>query len=95
MIPSMEGTSDTQAGAAAAHASKEKVWKGRQSLKVYFMDADGFDDLQWKCRGNPMNIETIFSWARVWNFVGFEEIPSFEFIEIASRADIRVKFSSN
>ena len=87
---------------AAAHVSKGKVWEERQSLKVHFMNPDDIMDPEnaddkkwgWRCRGEPMNINTIFAWARVWNFVGFEEIPTFEFVEIARRADIRVKFSS-
>ena len=94
MVPSMEVDPSLQPGAAAPHISKGKVWKGRKLLKVYFMNPDDIDDWGWKCRGEPMNINTIFAWARVWNFVGFKEIPTFEFVEIASQADIRVKFSS-
>ena len=71
----------------------KKVWRDRQTLKVYFMNPDDIDD--WRCRGEPMNINTIFAWARVWNIAPYPEIPKFEMIERASRADIRVKFSSN
>ena len=91
----MAGVSSTQTSAAAAQVRKEKIWRGRQQLKVYLMNPDDIHDWGWRCRGEPMNFKTVFAWARVWNFVGFPEIPTFEFVEIAKRADIRVQFSSN
>ena len=72
----------------------KKVWRDRQVLRVYFMNPDDIDDLEWKCRGEPLNTNTILAWAQVWNIVPYPEIPKFEMIERASRADIRVQFSS-
>ena len=89
----MGGVSSILTGAAAA--KREKIWKERHRLSVYFMNPDDIDDWGWRCRGEPMNISTIFAWARVWNFVEYPEIPSIELSGIARRADIRVKFSSN
>ena len=57
------------------------------------MNPDFID--KWKCRGEPMNINTIFAWARVWNIVPYPEIPKFEVVDSAKKADIRVQFSSN
>ena len=84
--------SSSQAGAAAANVDREKIWKGRQALKVHFMNPDFIDN--WKCRGEPMNINNILAWARVWNIAEYPEIPYFEIEERKNRkADIRVKFS--
>ena len=80
---------------AAAYVKTGKIWKGRQQLKVYFMNPHDVDEWGWRCRGEPMNISTIFAWARVWNFVEYPEIPSIELSERADQADIRVQFSSN
>ena len=57
------------------------------------MNPDDIDDW-WRCRGELMSINTILAWARVWNLVPYPEIPVFEMVEIAQRADIRVQFSS-
>ena len=73
----------------------KKAWRGRRVLKVYFMNPESIDEWGWKCRGDPMNIITIFAWARVWNIVEIPGIPHFEMSEIARHADIRVQFSSN
>ena len=50
-----------------------------------------------KCGGEPISINTILAWARVWNLVPFPEIPSFKVIDKKSEADIRVliKYSGN
>ena len=87
------GTSGTPTGAQAASVSKKKVWGGRQQLKVYFMNPDDIDEWGWRCRGEPMNKNTILAWARVWNFSGFPMIPLFENFDLAKNADIRVQFS--
>ena len=89
----MGSVSSILTGAAAV--KKEKIWSERQQLKVYFMNPDDINDWGWRCRGEPMNISTIFAWARVWKFVEYPEIPSIELSERAQRADIRVQFSSN
>ena len=49
----------------------------------------------WRCRGEPMTVNTIIAWARVWNVVMHEEIPTFDLTYRAKRADIRVEFSGN
>ena len=64
-------------------------------LNVYFMNADDLDEMGWRCRGEYLNVQTILAWARVWNFIGYPEIPMFELVERLDKSDIRVKFSSN
>ena len=73
----------------------KKGWRRGQVLKVYFMNPDDIDVWGWKCRGDPLNIITIFAWARVWNIVQIPEIPYLEMSELAKNSDIRVQFSSN
>ena len=91
--PAGLSTSDTPQEAQAAAVATEKIWKGRQQLNVYFMNSDDIDEWGWKCRGEPMNKNTILAWARVWNFVKYPEIPIFESNDRADKADIRVLFS--
>ena len=62
---------------------------------VCFMNSDDIDDLEWKCRGEPMDANTILAWARVWNIVPYPEIPKFVMEDRVVKADIRVQFSSN
>ena len=59
-------------------------------LKVYFMNPE--DITKVKCRGEPMSINTILAWARVWNLVPFPQIPLFKVTENKEEAEIRVKF---
>ena len=59
------------------------------------MNPEDIDEWGWRCRGEPMDINTLFAWARVWNFIEYPEIPSFEVVKIDEQADIRVQFSSN
>ena len=87
------GVSTNQGGDAAASVAREKIWNGREVLKVYFMNPDDIDDWGWKCRGEPMNIYTVIACARVWNFVEYPEIPFFDVTERVKKADIRVQFS--
>ena len=72
------------------------MWHGRQVLNVHFMNPDDIDNkFEWHCRRKTMNVNTIFAWARVWNYVGLPMIPVLKYTERADRADIRVKFSGN
>ena len=66
-------------------------------LKVYFINPDYIDECGWKCRGEPINVNTILAWARVWNILPYPTIPRFELVEDDKkvRPDIRVQFSSN
>ncbi|XP_064383859.1 uncharacterized protein LOC135332881 isoform X2 [Halichondria panicea] len=83
---------ETSNGGAAAHVDREKIWKGRETLNVYFMNPDVLDN--WKSRGEPMNFNTVLAWARVWNVSIFSDaIPSLAWREKAEKADVRVKFS--
>ncbi len=83
---------DTSNGGAAAHVSRNKIWKGREALKVHFMNPDELDN--WKSRGEPMNFNTVLAWARVWNVPLFRDtIPYLGWTEVAEKADIRVKFA--
>ncbi len=88
-----EVTGTSNGGAAAAHVSRGKIWKGREDLKVCFMNPDELDS--WKSRGEPMNINTVLAWAQVWNVPFFSDtIPYLDWTVKAEKADIRVKFSS-
>ena len=95
-------------GGSSAYANPEKIWKGRDSLKVYFMNPELLDGeytpegesksvelAPWKCRGHIMNINNIISWARIWNTSFFKDtIPYLQVTELMHKADIRVKFVS-
>ena len=59
------------------------------------MNSYELDEWGWKCRGEPLNTNTIIAWARVWNFVEFPNIPSIEVTELREEAHIRVQFSGN
>ena len=69
------------------------IWKGKEVLNVCFMNPEYLSE--WQCRGEPMNINTILAWARVWNLVPCPQIPLFEVTTDKEEADIRVKFSGN
>ena len=56
------------------------------------MNPEDIEDWEWKCRGEPMNVNTILAWARVWNIAQYPEIPYFEVTEQKQEADIRVEF---
>ena len=49
--------------------------------------------MNWKVRGDPINIQNILSWACIWNTVDYEEIPELVLARNQNNADIRVKFS--
>ena len=83
------------AGHAGAAIARKKIWKGREKLRVYFINPEDIDTWGWKCRGEPINSNNVFAWAKVWNYVQNQKIPTFEYAERAPNADIRVKFSSN
>ena len=76
---------------AAACVAKEKLWKGRQVLKVYFMNSDALKG--WESGKKNMTTETIMEWAGTW-----EKAPSAPQFTVTTRvdsADIRVKFSGS
>ena len=76
-------------GAGAAVVCPDVIWKGRQALKVHFLNPEVLT-------GWPLELttETIIEWAngtpdrRAWG-----EVMQFQEIEKSGRADIRVEFS--
>ena len=76
---------------AAACVVKEKLWKCRQVLKVYFMNSEVLEG--WKCEGKEMNTEMIMKWAGAWEQA--PSAPQFTVTERVDRADLRVKFSGS
>ena len=68
---------------------KEKLWKGRQVLKVFFMNPEVLEG--WKCEGKKMTTEKIMEWAGAWKEAS--PAPEFTGTQRVDRADIRVKFS--
>ena len=80
------------AGAAAACIVKEKVWKGRQVLRVFFMNPEVLEG--WKCGRKKMTTEMIMEWAGVWQQRA-PSAPQFTVTERVDKADIRVKFSGS
>ncbi len=55
------------------------------------MNPDELDIVNWKCRGQPMTINTVLAWARVWNVsINNDTIPYIDWTEYAKNADIRV-----
>ena len=82
---------DLRGRQAAACVVKEKLWKDRQVLRVFFMKP-GSEVLEgWKCEGKEMTTEMIMEWAGAWQQA--PSAPQFEVAERVVRADIRVKFS--
>ena len=77
---------------ATVPAHRTKIWKEKRVLNVYFMNPGDIEVWGWRCRGKPVSINTIIAWARVWNY---PEIPNFEVVDKAKKADIRVCFSGN
>ena len=65
----------------------------RDQINVFFKNPEDIEE--WRCRGQPMNINTILEWAKVWNPpVGkYKKIPQFAVTEKQNTADIRVEFS--
>ena len=80
-------------GAAAAYVSTQKLWKGREILKVHFLNPSVLKS--WTSgRGRSevsMSTSMVLEWANVWNQC--DAIPEFVEIDTAKRADIRVMFS--
>ena len=68
-----------------------KVWKGRQVLKVYFMNPEVLEG--WKCEGKKMTTEMIMEWANAWEQA--PSAPQFKATSNVKIADIRVKFSGS
>ena len=86
-----EGSGTTNPSAAAARVVKEKLWKGRQVLKVCFMKPDDLKGCKSK-EGKEMTTEMIMEWANVWSTT-CPDVPQFVINEKEAKADIRVKFS--
>ena len=72
---------------AAAYVFRDKVWKGRQVLKVFFLNPEVL-------RGWRLTTDTILEWAGVWQEKDVEDkIPVFTVASRKDKADIRVMFS--
>ena len=76
---------------AAACVVKEKLWKGRQVLKVYFTNPEVLEG--WECEGKTMTTDMILEWAGAWEQAS--SAPQFTVTTRVARADIRVKFSGS
>ena len=87
--PNCRQNNDLRVG---AHVARQKIWKGRQELRVYFMNPEFFE--KWSCRGERMNKNTVLAWAQKWNGNAadpeYEDIPRIKMIEKIERSDIRV-----
>ena len=81
-------------GVLGGHIRREKIWRGRQKLSVYFMNPDDIEDWGWKTGdGDQINVTLVDSWARTWNNVQNQNIPRLKKTAHARQADIRVKFT--
>ena len=65
---------------------RDKVWAGRQVLRVFFLNPDFVT--RW-----GLTKDTIMEWAAVWHQSDDDLIPLFQENTVAKKADIRVKFS--
>ena len=74
----------------AAYFTREKIWKDRDALTVYFMNENFIDG--WRTGSCCMNTQNIVDWAKVWNSSGSEKIPKFRKVDRQPKggADIRV-----
>ena len=63
---------------AKASVVREKLRKGRQVLKVFFMNPEVLEG--WKCEGKEMTTEKIKEWAGAWK----KASPPPEFTETES-----------
>ena len=70
---------------------REKAWRGRQVLRVYFMNSEVLEG--WKCEGEDITIEMIMEWAGAWEQA--DPAPQFAVIDKEKKADIRVMFSGS
>ncbi len=80
-------------GAAAAYVRTQKLWKGREVLKVHFLNPSVLES--WKSghgfSKKSMSISMVLEWANdAWNQC--DAIPEFIVTESAKKADIRVLF---
>ena len=76
---------------AGACVVKEKLWAGRQVLRVYFTNPEVLEG--WKCEGKKMTTEMIMEWAGAW--AQASSAPQFTVTKRKDKADIRVKFSGS
>ncbi len=78
-------------GASGARIVHDKLWKGRQVLKVFFKNPEFIR--MWKCRNEPMTTTNILAWAAIWNHPFHSDtIPTLEMTEHIDDSDIRVQF---
>jgi len=82
------------AGVALGLVSINKLWIGRKTLKVLFMNPDFIAENRWKCNGKTLKVSTIIDWANQWQAKGSPQIPKFENAGSDKEFDIKVKFSS-
>ncbi|XP_064383890.1 uncharacterized protein LOC135332901 [Halichondria panicea] len=74
---------------AAAVVQCEKVWKGRETLKVHFMNPKVLES--WGIGVTP---EQILDWANeAWWKGEDSNVPKFKPCEVLNKVDIRVKFA--
>ncbi len=67
----------------------EKVWKGRETLKVHFMNPKVLES--WGIGVTP---EQILDWANeAWWKGEDSNVPKFKPCEVLNKVDIRVKFA--
>ena len=78
-------------GAGHAYIVQERLWKGRQVLRVFFMNPEVLEG--WKCGRKKMTTEMIMEWVGVWQQAS--SAPQFTVTTNDTKADIRVKFSGN
>jgi len=79
---------------ASAVVSCEKLWRGREKLRVFFNNPEFLTAHGWTCKGGPMNVIHIISWANQWHTGDCPQMPMFEYAERDRDVDIRVEFSS-
>lgn len=72
---------------AGAYVAKTKIWRGRDVLKVYFMNPDYLSQGTY-----PLTLATVVSWAKTWSTSLVPNIPKFEQTDSVENADIKVKF---
>ena len=73
-------------GAAGALVSTDKLWRGRNLLKVYFLNPHILG------RDGRLSVSTILACAQQWNSRAFSDVPNFERTDSTWNADIRVYF---
>ena len=81
--------------AAGAYIARDKIWKGRKELTVFFLNEEVIDE--WRCGSSQMTVATIMAWAKTWNTSYSEEISKLKHVERLQdkeKADIRVKCKS-